>query len=92
VGSSFRDVSGEEARGRMERVRAVLDGVFAMSAPPAELLAAARQAIEEIDRIASTAADAAEENELLDLCEPLEQIVEELEEVVSEAAGPGDRP
>jgi hypothetical protein len=79
-------VSGDEAGVRMERVRGVLDGVFAMAAPPAELLAAARLGVEEIDRIAGQAADVAEEIALLDLCEPLEQIVEELGEIV------GDRP
>jgi hypothetical protein len=71
-------------------VRAILDGVFAMEAGPAELLSAARRGIAEIDQIAATAPDPAAERELLDLCEPLEQLVEQLEERVGGASRPGD--
>ncbi|TDW19275.1 hypothetical protein EV650_5881 [Kribbella kalugense] len=69
---------------RMARARGVLDGVFGVVGPPGELLVAARVGIEEIDRIASQAGDMAEEMALLDLCEPLEQVVEELGEVVGD--------
>jgi hypothetical protein len=68
----------------MERVRAIVDGVFGMAAPPADLLAAARYGIDQIDQIAETAPEVAEEQELLDLCEPLEQLAEELQALLGE--------
>ncbi|TDW24246.1 hypothetical protein [Kribbella kalugense] len=75
-------MDSKDAQARQERVRAVLDGVFEMTVSPSELLAASQRGIEEIDRIASTAPTAAEELELLDLCEPLEQIVEQLDDSI----------
>ncbi|MGW6280629.1 hypothetical protein [Kribbella sp. NPDC055071] len=71
---------------RIEQVQAVLDGVLGMTAPPHDLLAAAQRGIDKIDQIASTAPEVAEEIELLDLCEPLEQLVEELQDVIGEAS------
>jgi hypothetical protein len=46
---------------------------------PAELTASARRGIEEIDRIASGAPYPGEQDLLLELCEPLEVLIEELE-------------
>ncbi|MET9318230.1 hypothetical protein ABZX12_40965 [Kribbella sp. NPDC003505] len=82
-------MSGQEheaARERQLRAIATLDRVFGMSAPVAELLDAARQGIEEIDRLSETAESPSEEMELLDMSEPLEQLVEELEAMVGEVS------
>ncbi|TDW24183.1 hypothetical protein [Kribbella kalugense] len=59
--------------------------MFELVVRPAELLMMARRGIEDIDRIASTAPAPAEELELLDLREPLEQVVEQLDESIGVA-------
>jgi hypothetical protein len=68
------------SRERWAGARGVLDRALDLSVPPEQAIAAARNAIEQIDRIASTAPYADEEDALLQLTEPLEALIEELEE------------
>lgn len=67
------------APARLAAARLVMDRVMNTPGTPAELIASARQGIEEIDRIAAGAPYPDEQDTLLGLCEPLEALIEELE-------------
>ena len=68
------------SRERWADARGVLDRALDLSVPPERAIVAARDAIEQIDRIAATAPYADEADALLQLTEPLEVLIEELEE------------
>ena len=67
------------SRERRTAARSALERVLALSVSPEELVAAARAAIEEIDGIADAAPYADEQDALIQLCEPLELLIEDLE-------------
>jgi hypothetical protein len=64
---------------RRAAARAVLDRVLALSAPPAQVVAAAEGAIEQIDLISESAPYVDERDAILQLCEPLELLIESIE-------------
>lgn len=77
--AAFAEWLTPASRERRSAARAALERVLGLSVPPAELVVAARGAIEEIDRIAESAPYVDEQDVLLELCEPLELLIEEVE-------------